>query len=1189
MNDAAPPPGFGARELFRFVRVKQPRVIDLARRVARIAEATNVLDAPKSARRKWARTFTKSGDRVRGIEDLAFPYFSFLGIEAVPEASLPSSGAISDLNAFRAARVGRDRRWLEDHRRCVLSLLAAKVLGSEAEVETLSRLLAFVDHFPGLDKVPGDLRYPPVLLDRTRFAPRPAPKADSGADSGEGEGGPASEVSQLRSLARDVGRLWDARNARLRAARRSLDEAIGNAARPSGGVTVAARAAAPSKAPRKKTRAGTAAAREAKASRVERALEYRRKRAEIQALKDAYRDLREDSSLAGLLASPAKVLVPFMGGLSEKEVASLQTQVGSLLGKYGVSTGKPCQVFDVVVTKADEADLPTYADAVKACFREFPRVRFDDDVRLLGTADLVRVEEEFIRYTPGEISYVETILAGEVRRREVKSEKYFEQLAETIREEVSELTDEASSKSTQELSSEIQNEISTRFESDVTAAMNASGGGTIGVVDVEGGASVNAGLGIGIDTSMATSNSSELSQEILKRAIERTKTATAERRLSRSYTLSNTLNYHEINNTVGDVRHRNGVYCFLDKHVLIKETVYGARVFLMANVTRPGRNLLCEHVERLRLNQLEVGRRPVFDITPDDVHPSTYKSLVGRYQATNVQPPPPPTTSLGRTYKTDTTNANVEGQEFNPGKVAKLLVPFFENYRRYLITDNIKLPEGYAVREVTVTVNHGGNGVSVPAHLPFSLAGAALVAGPSVMAGAAYGGLLLPYSLWQLAYLASPFLHYNTDSSLVTVSVGNESQDSPYYFFQPDFLIQEIFGYFGNFSAVGPGLLQTLQEAADTLIRDLNANAAAVPQEVAAIINAKVNDLVARVRALLTSVVNAIDLNPLDSEIATILTNINALAGSAVDLTTFNRTMAVLFQPLEAFIEQAFRLIEDAMQDGLADLFAFLTTMFDNAQVLPFAGAGGLEGELPVTLNTVSVKPGVTVNLTACLHRTERALDVWRLETFNALYQGYLQQTAEYESRAFVNRGPSGIRSPGLMRREEHLALKELVLHCLNNLHGPSGSDYTLENMNLFENAIDWNNMSYKLYNYGPNPKHIVLDKLGAFAGADDRRRSFLTAPWAQVLIPLQPFDHLERQVGQYFLDGTFDFEGDLADDELAALYRDLVLDRALAAEDPRTTIRTEVIPTDLVVINTEDLPGQLPVNEAALSQLPPS
>ncbi|MCL4537972.1 MAG: hypothetical protein M1610_10335 [Nitrospirae bacterium] len=230
---------------------------------------------------------------------------------------------------------------------------------------------------------------------------------------------------------------------------------------------------------------------------------------------------------------------------------------------------------------------------------------------------------------------------------------------------------------------------------------------------------------MGVDTSLSTSNSSNFSQEIINKAIEKTKKTTIEKRLSRAYSLYETTDLHEINNTAGG-KSLNGIYCFLDKHICITETLYGVRLFLLANVSLPGRNLLCEKTQKIKLSLNELGAKPVFDISPNDINPGNYKELAGRFKAANVQPPPSPVLTIGKTYKTDSTNVNVEQQEFNIEKIAATLTPFFQEYKRFLINDNIKLPDGYEVREVHATVNHGSNGISIPAHLPLKLAGAAL-------------------------------------------------------------------------------------------------------------------------------------------------------------------------------------------------------------------------------------------------------------------------------------------------------------------------------------------------------------------------------------------------------------------------------------------------------------------------------
>jgi hypothetical protein len=114
--------------------------------------------------------------------------------------------------------------------------------------------------------------------------------------------------------------------------------------------------------------------------------------------------------------------------------------------------------------------------------------------------------------------------------------------------------------------------------------------------------------------------------------------------------------------------------------------------------------------------------------------------------------------------------------------------------------------------------------------------------------------------------------------------------------------------------------------------------------------------------------------------------------------------------------------------------------------------------------------------------------------------------------------------------------------------------------------------VSYRLYNYGPNGAETLLESLGFFRAADARRRAFLTAHWAQVLLPLQPKEELEQAMIRYFeSDHEFSFEQDLSTDELTALYQDLILGRRLAEESPEVEYRQEVVPTDFIVLMPDD------------------
>jgi hypothetical protein len=601
-------------------------------------------------------------------------------------------------------------------------------------------------------------------------------------------------------------------------------------------------------------------------------------------------------------------------------------------------------------------------------------------------------------------------------------------------------------------------------------------------------------------------------------------------------------------------------------------------MFMVANVAMPGRSLLNAARHRRDAAEAEYGDRPIFKLSPADITPENYQKLVAQYKASGVQVPPPPTLTLGKTYKTDTTNANVEQQEFKPEKIAQMLTPLFAKYKRFLVTDSLKLPDGYELREVRVTVNHGENGISMPADLPLKIAGASISTGLNVAAGAVTGlglAVLLPLAIWQFEYSISPILHYNSDSSHVIICIGNESQDSSYYYFKAEVLMRELSNFLGNIAGLADSLKANLNGMVETLRSELNRLAEKVPGEFMKMVGKIVYGLVDNINSVLDSLKIKGSLKDLINGFKPKLTELSYTIHNLDDLLKGSEeAMKAMFGPLENFLKSAISMIGGGLSGALGDLLALLASNSDPVETFQFAGAQGLRGDVPVSLNFVSINPGVTVNLVACVSRTQAALDRWRLDTFNALYQGYQRLSAEYQSRMLMARDANRMsRSPGSLRGEEMAALKERILHLLNNYHRPNGNSYDLPRMNLFENGIDWKNVSFRLFNYGPNADDLEREKDGVFLGCDERRKAFLKALWVQVLIPAQPLPHLEKQVAKYFEDGTADLEGELREGELAALYQDLIVGRELIRQDPVTTlIRTDTVPTDLIRVG-ESLP----------------
>lgn len=1189
--------GFTASELFRYARVRPPRVLDLGRRAARLPEAKEVLERPEEERRAWAQGFLDGERRVRSVADLRFRYFRYLRAKAPPRDRLPSAADIKDAAKFDGETVRADEAYQEDRERLLLTVLALRLRGGPemgaAELRGVARLLDFVEVFPDLKRVRVREPYAKPVLERAKLrAPQgPKPPENEGASApGENEG------PEPRAVAEGLQVLWRARNQSLRQARESYEMQLREIVRsrpelpepPPRETPATAQTAQTShlQGPRLESSTTSEAPSSTRPDRVEaqatararaeaHAAALRERTAAIRKLRTTYAERRTGLSLERVLSTPASIVANHVPGKNEDDIAAMMKIVLDFIDKHGIPITRFCEAYETAVAKADALGVPSpVEEEVRGCYGAYPNLIFADTVRILGEADLIRVDETFVRYSAGEISYVENVLAGEVRKRQVKTTRYAETLTETQTEESTETSEESSASTKQELRSQVETELQTRLQSDINASANASGGGTIGVVEVQGGGAVDASLGVGLDTSLNTANESHFSQEIVSKALQRTRSVVRERQLSRSYSLDETLNLHKIANDRDGAASFNGVYCFLDKHVAITETIYGRRLFLLANVYAPGRSLLCARLQRLRYALEDVGIKPTFDITPADITPANYMALAGRFKAQAVEPPPAPIVTLGRTYKTDTTNTNSESEPFNGRKIAELAVPFFEQYQRFLIVDNVKLPDGYEVMEVNVNINHGANGLSIPADLPLR-GGAALVgAGPLMVAYAGYGPFLLPVWMWYIGFLASPLLHYNCDSSSVAVAIGTETQDSEYYFFDPEVLVPELIQLLETIGSAAPNVLAQVQAGLAPLMDELATKAGEVPGEAAAAVNAAATNFVDVLKEILTDLAELRPLDALDK-----LSNLGFQVTNA-QLENFEETMGELFEPFRDFIQGAIDALQGEIGAAIADFITYIVELGESSQFLSFSGAQGTRGELPVSFNTVAVKPGITINLSACLRRTDEALARWQLDTFANFYRAHLQLVADWESRNFMaNDRVTRLAKPSaLLRAEEHAAVKERVLHTLNNVPGPNDAVFTLERMNLLEHALDWENMTYRIFNYGPNADEIRIEKAGAFQGVDTRRRAFTTALWAQVMIPVSGNPHHVDQVIRYFEDETIDFEGELQNEELVALYRDFVLGME---EEPSEVLppRFEVVPTEFVVLKTPDLDASLPVN----------
>lgn len=1159
--------------LFRYARLRRPRIQDLGARAARDGALAAVAGMDPDERAAWAaaRLETHKGE---ALPELSEDYLALFQSDPLAGDTLPGPGDVQAHQRERLERLAASDALDKDRATALAHALALKIAGDPGACRA-ARLLQLLEHLPALaDGAAQPARYAPAVLDRFATGKASAElselPAEEDTEQDEKTDDPATDGAQL---AEDIRLLWHLRHKALAAQRAEAlrRETPPPARRPAPELadTPAQQDNLPRVAP---DPAAAVADRRAQAERLD---ALRRANADRTLRLRALQNKLADTSLAAVAKLPVEELASAAPGLDPERIAAAQARVSSALTHMKpTETLSFCHAYEATLDKGDKDKRPVRPERplnIGGCFAENPTMRFGDRIELMGMAELIRVEETFMGYSEAEISYVENILAGEIRVREVRSSKEFETIEENTEGETSVTSEETRATTGSELTKEVSTQLATRFNTDVSASASGSGGGTVGVVSFEGEGSLQAGFGLGVDSAMATNTASRFSSEIVETAAEQVTRTMQSRRLTRSRTLHETLNRHEINNTTGDEpKNRRGIYCFLDRHVCVTETPYGLRWFLKATVPLPGRNLMCERLVRMKLAMSDAESPPAFDLSPEDIHPSNYLALAGRYRAQGLAPPPPPLRRMGRTYKTDNTNETdvaPEGLE----KIGQTLMPVFKTYKRHLVTDTLTIPDGYRLGDVRLMVNHGSNGVSVPVDLPLKATTAGLMTLPTVYA---YGIFAMPMALWQVLMLASPLLYHNTDSSSVTATVGTEAQESHYYFFEADFLVQEILQLFGTFSALAPGIMQQIENRIAALPQTMNTQAT----EMAAAMTDAANEVLGAVQTVLTDIKDKLEdfvAQPsldLPGLVQTFITAITSFTTSVSGITT--TIPATLFGPLNDFIEEVVGLISEAAESAMSDMMAALVDASQNNVLLDYGAAAGATGEVPVALNVITKTPGVTVTLAACLVRTDEALDAWRLDTFGTLYQAYLQQLADYESRTFISGPPVHGKSPGAMREEERRSLREILIHALNGVHDqPSPPNtYTHDRINLFEHGIDWENISYRLYTYGPNLAEIRYDDAGVFYGADARRRAFLTAHWAQVMLPLPEDPTLEKAMLAYFESGATEIGADLTTDELTQLWADVINERSKLGDKPPPLSTTElVLPTDHVVLMPDD------------------
>ncbi|MFG1677004.1 hypothetical protein [Micromonospora sp. NPDC049282] len=258
----------------------------------------------------------------------------------------------------------------------------------------------------------------------------------------------------------------------------------------------------------------------------------------------------------------------------------------------------------------------------------------DAYTRIAGRGDLMIIRTALLRYQPGEISYLENVLASETRGRS--------HVADTSTSETVTTTSKRIDASTEELASTEQNSLDRALATAASQQNSTSLG-----VSVSGGLGpVRAGIEVNADqsTSTETSSSSAVSyaKTLTESATQLLRTETGQRRTTTSTVRVTETNTHSFDNSAGtaDI---SGVYRWLDKVDQARVYNYGERLMLEFIVPEPAATLVWLDTRTSEDTSLgAVPKPPAWFLDVDDLDDDNWAAKAARWDIFGVEPPPDP-------------------------------------------------------------------------------------------------------------------------------------------------------------------------------------------------------------------------------------------------------------------------------------------------------------------------------------------------------------------------------------------------------------------------------------------------------------------------------------------------------------------------------------------------------------------
>lgn len=289
--------------------------------------------------------------------------------------------------------------------------------------------------------------------------------------------------------------------------------------------------------------------------------------------------------------------------------------------------------------------------------RFFDLLRPAGRVTILGVSDLLVVKQQLIGYEGGDVAYIENVLKGETKKREVG----------TLTSQSTEVTTEVETIESTETDTttaerfEISNESSKSIKEDESVkagvTVSASYGPTVSI-------SANASFSNDRSLTESTKAASRYSKDVTTKAVEKISKRVLQRTVAKILTQTTTSDVHELTNP--GTGHISGIYQWQNKVYEAQVWNYGKRTMLDFMIPEPGAFYLDKQTDPNETANTLMAVPP-FTTTPHELDADSAARFGVQYGVTDLETPPPEMSRATASY--------AAGKDEPHSKADKITIP----------------------------------------------------------------------------------------------------------------------------------------------------------------------------------------------------------------------------------------------------------------------------------------------------------------------------------------------------------------------------------------------------------------------------------------------------------------------------------------------------------------------------------